>query len=206
VHVSDFAYFTRLMSSASTTAVERGYALVLTPPSWGLGAWADIAIDGAIIVDPLQNDPLPAQLHRGGVPVVTTGRVLDDDELDCWIDNDHREGTRALLEHVRRRGASRIALLSTESVMSYTADVESAFTTWCQERGLRSQIVRTPDLTEGAGFVAAADLLGAARPPDAIYATYDRLAYGTLLAAQARGVRVPGDLLLVSSATESPAP
>ena len=32
---------------------------------------------------------------------------------------------------------------------------------------------------------------------------YYRLAYGTLLAAQARGVRVPGQLMLVSTATES---
>lgn len=201
--VSDFAYFTRLMSGASTAAIERGYALVLTPPSWGLGARAGAAIDGAIIVDPIRGDPLAGQLHGSGLPVVTTGRALDDEELDCWVDNDHPAGVRALLEHLRRRGAHRIALITSDTVMSYNVDVELTFREWCEAHGIEPLIVRARDFTEGAGFAVAQKLLSRPTPPDAIYATYDRLAYGTLLAAQARGVRVPQDLLLVSTATES---
>jgi DNA-binding LacI/PurR family transcriptional regulator len=201
--VTDFAYFTRLMSGASMAAIERGYALVLTPPSWGLGARAGAAIDGAIIVDPIRGDPLAGALHRSGVPVVTTGRALDDDALDCWVDNDHPAGARALLEHLRRRGARRIALITSDTAMSYTVDVERTFGSWCRAHGIESQMVRARDFTERAGFAAAQELLSAPSPPDAIYATYDRLAYGTLLAAQARGVRVPEELLLVSTATES---
>jgi DNA-binding LacI/PurR family transcriptional regulator len=201
--VSDFAYFTRLMSGASTAAIERGYALVLTPPSWGLGARAGAAIDGAIIVDPIRGDPLAGQLHGSGLPVVTTGRALDEEELDCWVDNDHPAGVRALLEHLRRRGAHRIALITSDTVMSYNVDVELTFREWCEAHGIEPLIVRARDFTEGAGFAVAQKLLSRPTPPDAIYATYDRLAYGTLLAAQARGVRVPQDLLLVSTATES---
>jgi DNA-binding LacI/PurR family transcriptional regulator len=202
---SDFAYFTQLMSGASMAAIDRGYALVLTPPSWGLGARAGAAIDGAIIVDPIRGDPLAGQLHRSGVPVVTTGRVLDDDALDCWVDNDHPAGARALLEHLRRRGAARIALINTDTPMSYTVDVDQTFRSWCETHGIEPLIIHAHDFTEGAGFAAAQDLLSRPTPPDAIYATYDRLAYGTLLAAQARGVRVPDELLLVSTATESEA-
>jgi DNA-binding LacI/PurR family transcriptional regulator len=193
------------MTGASTAAIERGYALVLTPPSWGLGARAGAAIDGAIIVDPIKGDPLAGALHRSGLPVVTTGRALDDDQLGCWVDNDHPGGARALLEHLRRRGARRIALISADTPMSYTVDVERMFRSWCGAHGLESMIVNAPDFTEQAGFAAAQKLLGAATPPDAIYATYDRLAYGTLLAAQANGVHVPEQLLLVSTATESEA-
>ena len=201
--VSDFAYFTRLMSGASMAAIERGYALVLTPPSWGLGARAGVAIDGAIIVDPIERDPMAGQLHRSGLPVVTTGRALDDDALDCWVDNDHPGGVRALLEHLRRRGAGCIALMTSNMVMSYTVDVELTFRGWCDAHGIEALVVHARDFTERAGFAAAQQLLEAATPPDAIYATYDRLAYGTLLAAQSRGVRVPEQLLLVSTATES---
>jgi DNA-binding LacI/PurR family transcriptional regulator len=201
--VSDFAYFTHLMSGASSAAIERGYALVLTPPSWGLGARAGAAIDGAIIVDPIKGDPLAGALHRSGLPVVTTGRALDDDELDCWVDNDHPAGARALLEHLRRRGARCIALITSDTAMSYTRDVEVTFRSWCATHRIESLIVRARDFTEGAGFAAAQDLFNRRTPPDAIYATYDRLAYGTLLAAQARGVQVPEQLLLVATATES---
>ncbi len=201
--VSDFAYFTQLMSGASVAAIERGYALVLTPPSWGLGARAGAAIDGAIIVDPIEGDPLAGQLHRGGLPVVTTGRAVDDDKLDCWVDNDHPAGARALLEHLRRRGAGCIALITSDTMMSYTVDVEHSFRSWCDAHAIEALTVRARDFTERAGFAAAQQLFNARTPPDAIYATYDRLAYGTLLAAQARGVHVPEQLLLVSTATES---
>jgi DNA-binding LacI/PurR family transcriptional regulator len=201
--VSDFAYFTRLMSGASTAAIERGYALVLTPPSRGLGLLDGAAIDGAIIVDPIEGDLLAGALHRTGLPVVTTGRALDSDELDCWVDNDHSAGSRALLEHLRRRGARCIALITSDTPMSYTIDVDLTFRSWCETHAIEAVIVRARDFTEGAGFAAAQDLLSRRTPPDAIYTTYDRLAYGTLLAAQARGVRVPEELMLVSTATES---
>jgi DNA-binding LacI/PurR family transcriptional regulator len=203
--VSDFAYFTHLMSGASTAAIERGYALVLTPPSWGLGARAGASIDGAIIVDPIRGDALAGALHRSGLPVVTTGRALDDEGLDCWVDNDHPAGTRALLEHLHRRGARCIALITSDTAMSYTVDVEVTFRSWCEAHGIESLTVCARDFTEGAGFASAQELFSSRTPPDAIYATYDRLAYGTLLAAQARGVDVPGQLLLVSTATESQA-
>ena len=140
---------------------------------------------------------MAGQLHRSGLPVVTTGRALDDDALDCWVDNDHPGGVRALLEHLRRRGAGCIALITSNMVMSYTVDVEFTFRGWCDAHGIEALVVHARDFTERAGFAAAQQLLEAATPPDAIYATYDRLAYGTLLAAQARGVRVPEQLLLV---------
>jgi DNA-binding LacI/PurR family transcriptional regulator len=203
LHISDFAYFTQLMTAATTTAIERGYALVLTPPSWGLGGRDGIAVDGAIIIDPIERDPLARELSRSGVPVVTTGRVLDDDSLDCWVDNDHRAGARTLLDHLRKRGSERVALITSRTVMSYTVDVEQAFLSWCEQHSSEPLIVRVSDLTERAGFAAAVELFALANPPDAIYATYDRLAHGTLLAAQAHNIRVPHDLLLVSTATES---
>ncbi len=87
--------------------------------------------------------------------------------------------------------------------MSYTVDVELTFRGWCNAHGIEALVVHARDFTERAGFAAAQQVLEAATSPDAIYATYDRLAYGTLLAAQARGVRVPEQLLLVSTATES---
>ena len=55
------------------------------------------------------------------------------------------------------------------------------------------------DLTEAGGYAAASELLAAPDPPDAIWASLDRLALGVLLAARAREVRVPDDLLVVGT-------
>jgi AcrR family transcriptional regulator len=72
--VGDFAYFVDLMSAASAAAIQRGYALVLTPGEHGRH-WPDIDLDGAIVVDPVAGDPLVQELRQRNVPVVTTGRV-----------------------------------------------------------------------------------------------------------------------------------
>jgi DNA-binding LacI/PurR family transcriptional regulator len=200
---SDFAYFSDLMSAASTTALRRGYALVLTPRGGEIGPHG-IAVDGAIVVDPVHGDPLVSDLRREGMPVVTAGRSVDADGPQQWVDNDHVAGAQAVLDHLHRQGAERTALLTLSTVMSYTIDVEHAYRTWCAEHGVEPRIAKVgQELTESAGFAAATELLSLADPPDAIYASYDRIAYGALLAAQARGVRVPQDLMLAMTATEA---
>jgi DNA-binding LacI/PurR family transcriptional regulator len=198
--LSDFAYFSQLMSAAATAAIERGYALVLSPPAADRDGWLGVDVDGAIIVDPVRDDPLVHSLHRARVPVVTTGRVTGAPSRDPWVDNDHAAGTRSVLDHLARRGARRIALVTSPPVTSYTIDSEAAYRAWCGERDCEALVAYArEDLTEGAGYVAASELLGLREPIDGVYATLDRLALGTLLAAEARGIRVPDDLLVVGN-------
>ena len=205
--VTDFAYFAQLMISASTAAMGDGYALVLAPADTALQPTGGIAVDGAIIVDPVREDPLVAALQRAGIAVVTTGRVPGDDERSAWVDNDHIAGTCSILDHLARCGGRRIALMTSPLEISYTLDVERAYRDWCAKHRVEPLVKATElGLTERAGHAAATELLALPDPPDAIFATYDRLAYGTLLAAEARGVRVPEDLLLATTATESQAP
>jgi DNA-binding LacI/PurR family transcriptional regulator len=205
--VTDFAYFAQLMMAASTEAIANGYALVLAPGDAALNPQAGIAVDGAIIVDPVRGDPVVAQLQRAGIAVVTAGRLPGGDDRACWVDNDHIAGTTSMLDHLERRGARRIALVTSALDISYTFDVEHAYRAWCAQRGAEPIVKHAAqDLTERAGYAAASELLALPEPPDAIFATYDRLAFGSLLAADARGVRVPDDLLLATTATESEAP
>jgi DNA-binding LacI/PurR family transcriptional regulator len=204
VRFTDFAYFTQLMMAASTTAMQAGYALVLTSGHHALGAGAGVAVDGAIVVDPVAGDPLVDELIATGVPTVTTGRILDSRQDNPWVDNDHEAGARTVLDHLTRHGAQRIALMTNPVVMSYTVDVENAYRQWCATHDMTPMVVRVgADLTESAGYAAADDLLGRTPTPDAIYATYDRLGVGALLAARAVGISVPGDLLIAVTATES---
>ncbi|ADB49422.1 LacI family DNA-binding transcriptional regulator [Conexibacter woesei] len=204
---SDFAYFAQLMMAASTEAIADGYALVLAPADGALDPSGGIAVDGAIIVDPVREDPLVERLRRAGITVVTTGRDPGTGERGYWVDNNHIAGASSMLDHLERRGGRRIALMTSPIEISYTSDVERAYRAWCDERRIEPLVKTTaPDLTERAGYDAALDLLSRPEPPDAIFATYDRLAFGTLMAADARGVKVPDDLLLATTATESQAP
>jgi DNA-binding LacI/PurR family transcriptional regulator len=203
---SDFAYFAHLMMAATTEALSSGYALVLAAADGALDPRGAVAVDGAIVVDPVRADAVVVALEQAGVPVVTTGRRPDDGG-GWWVDNDHIAGTRSMLNHFQRRGARRIALVMSPIEISYTIDVEGAYRAWCEEHGAQPLIAYAAgDLTERAGYAAASELLALDDPPDAIWATYDRLAFGTLMAAEAHGVDVPGELLLATTATEYQAP
>jgi DNA-binding LacI/PurR family transcriptional regulator len=198
----DFEYFTHLMLGATTAALDRGYALVLTPSHRELGQ--DIAVDGAIVVDPMPSDPLLRRLREADIPVVSTGRDTDDPGFTCWVDNDHVAGGRSVLDHLRRRGARRPALVTSPTRMSYTYDTGQAYTMWCAEHGVEP-LIRYAEKgpIESEGFAIASELLALPEPPDAVYATYSRLAFGTAMAATARGVAVPDDLMIVTTATEA---
>lgn len=203
--LSDFDYFIQLMNAATAAALERGYALVLAGPSRGEGPLARVEIDGAIVVDPVTRDPLVRELRERGLPVVTTGRVPRQGDDGWWVDNDHRAGTRRILDHLARRGARRVGVVASPPVTSYAADAVAAYERWCEERGDEPLVsVAGGDLGEGAGFAAASALLDLPDPPDAIYATLDRLALGALLAARSHDRRVPDDLM-VAGCTDSEA-
>lgn len=192
--LSGLSYFVELIGSAMATALEHGYSLVLAMPTKG-DPFPDLEVEGSIVVDPVAGDPSFRALSQRG-PVVTTGRSPDVPS-EYYVDNDHRQATKRVLEHLHRRGAERIATIRYPLRTSFSMDVSSAYDEWCKERGLTPLVAdASRDLSEASGFAAATELLARETPPDAIYAPLDRLAVGTLLAASAQGVKVPDDLMI----------
>ena len=194
--LTDFDYFVQLFTTATQAAFDRGYALVLASQATNIEAWERVNVDGAVVVDPILDDPVLRLLRERRTPMVTTGRDPSGGD-GHWVDNDHFAATRKVLAHLAGRGARRIALVTAPPVQSYTIDAVDAYERWCAENGAEPLVeVARETLTESAGFDAAARLLETGDPPDAIYATLDRPALGVLLYAHARGVSVPRDLLV----------
>jgi DNA-binding LacI/PurR family transcriptional regulator len=204
LRMSDLEYFVRLLNSATQEALTRGYSLVLSPPINEAEAWRRLHVDGAILIDPVTNDPLLAEFQRRGTPVVTRGRDARGADGFC-VDNDFEAATERVLQHLHQRGAERVALLIGDRRTSYSMDTCKAYEWWAHRHGYEP-IIRSVggNVTETSGSNAAIDLLESNRPPDAVYALFDRIALGVLLAARERKVRVPQDLLLVAM-TESAA-
>jgi DNA-binding LacI/PurR family transcriptional regulator len=203
--VADFDYFMQVMNAATASALEQGLSLTLVPTDSRRQMLDGLPIDGAIVIDPVPGDEIVDLLDRRGTPVVTTGRRPDGPEDACWVDNDHVAGARAMIDHLADQGATRVALLTAPILSSYTSDTLSAFEARCSELGLESIVETITDsLSEGGAYSAASRLLGSKRPPDAIYATLDRLALGALLAAEAKGIRVPQELR-IAGCTDSAA-
>jgi DNA-binding LacI/PurR family transcriptional regulator len=203
--VGDFDYFLQLMNGAASCALQRSFSLTMLQTDENLDILSGLPLDGAIVIDPIAADPIVERLSASGLPVVTTGRIVDGPDDACWVDNDHVAGTRAVLDHLADTGAQRVALLTAPPLASYAFDAERAYLDWCAERRQAPLIAEVQgSVSEGSAYRSALELLDSDEPPDGIYATLDRLALGTLLAANARGVAVP-DALRIAGCTDSDA-
>jgi len=104
-----------------------------------------------------------------------------------------------MLKHLRDQGAGSIALITGPEMNSYTLDTRNAYKDWAEEQGAepRSYIAGS-GLSEEAGYETTAKMFADGWRPDAIYATVDRLALGSLHAIKDHGLSVPEDILLSS--------
>jgi DNA-binding LacI/PurR family transcriptional regulator len=193
-------YFMGIWRSAMTTALKRGYMLLLVPFGTEPRALAEVPVDGGIVIDPVVNDPLVRHFEGQKLPVVTIGRDLGRGAAEAWwVDNDHAALTRAALDHLFERGARRIGLILAAPKYFYSAAARQTYEEWAIERGMRqlvAEVLEAP--TESAGYEAALRMLDSSDPPDAVYASLDRFAVGTLFAASKQLLRVPDDLMIVA--------
>jgi DNA-binding LacI/PurR family transcriptional regulator len=205
VGMSDFAYFLQLVGAATAAAIASGYALILSSDVTNASPPLDhLPVDGGIVIDPITDDPHVARLEAAGAAVVTTGRVPRRSG-GYWVDNDHPKGLTRVLDHLAAQGAERVALVSIPLTTTYALETEETYRRWSAERDRSPVVVGVRGgLTEAAGLAAAESLLDGTEPPDAICTPLDRLAIGVLLAAKAKGISVP-DELLVATVTNSEA-
>ncbi|MGW8502043.1 LacI family DNA-binding transcriptional regulator [Streptomyces sp. CLCI03] len=185
------AYFSRLLTAATSAAHAHGYALTTLPADRGAEPlWHTLAVDGMLLLDSPAGDPVLRALRARGLPVVFDGRPPDPWPADVWVDNDHTTTTREVLDHLAASGARRIALHSGYGREFYTGAVTSTYEQWCAERGLAPLLVPfDPEDTAGHAFDPA--FAGPDRP-DAVYCVYDPGGHQVLAAAARHGLRIPG--------------
>lgn len=203
--LADLSYFVELTNAATRTAMDHGYALAIVPGGGAEEPWSGIDIDGAIVADPLIGDPTVAALRAQGLPVVTSGRVIGAENGGPLVDNDFRTAAATVLDHLWEQGARSIVLMTTPPTTSYVVDMIAAYEGWCSDHDVtpRTQLC-DQDMTAGVAAAAATAVLESEPRPDAVFAPLDRLALATLQATHARGLAVPGDLL-IAAATDSEA-
>lgn len=196
----DAAYYMDLLNGAAVAAASHDYAIMLATYDFSPTRSRQMGLDGAIVVDPAGGESLATELLERKLPVVTTGRPTRGDTRFPWVDNDHGDTAIRMLRHFTDRGYRRPALVATSPTRSYVADIIDAYRRWCEQRRYEPRVVELEEPpSESAAGRAARKLLRGTDPPDAIFATYDRLAIGVLLQAQRMHRDVPGDLGLASA-------
>lgn len=197
---SRLGFLMEIAAIAAGTALENGLALVLVPPSEARRLPIEhLDINGAIVVEPLENDAEVSQLRQRGIPVVTIGRQFNDKDDIPYVDLRSAETTRLMLTHLAERSARHIALVIGKQKRNSYQEAEREYEAFAAARGMAPRIVRVDEsLGEAGGGAACARLLTKHPQIDALCVPVDAFASGAIRTAADLGLRIPRDLMLVT--------
>ena len=155
--------------------------------------------DGVILVASNLERPFQAELRRLDVPTVVVDPVGGTELGAPTIGTTNWAGGLSATEHLLSLGHRRIGfiagprrlLCSRARLDGYRAGLEAAGVEPAEE------LVRQGDFYHESGFEEGAALLDLHRPPTAIFAASDQMAFGVYEAARQRGLRVPDDVSVV---------
>lgn len=200
----DYAIFGEIIGAATRISVERDFALVVAPFATGSSLWDRVPLDGALVISPLQGEPVVPLLRDRRLPFVTIGRDPAGHERDAVVSSDDVTSTREVFDHLETAGAQRPALLTLPPVYSYSRDILSAHQGWCSERGT-PVLAETFDLDDlvrdrSSAVAAAVDrLFDRPAAPDAVFCPVELFGLAAAQAIGARGFRIPDDVMFVTS-------
>jgi LacI family transcriptional regulator len=157
------------------------------------------ATDGVILVASDVQSPLHAELRRLNIPTV----VIDPAGVPAHdvptVGAANWTGGLAATEHLVSLGHRRIGfiagprqlLCSRTRLDGYRAGLEAAGI------AVEEALIQQGDFYHESGFAGAGRLLDLDRPPSAIFAASDQMAFGVYEAVRQRGLRVPDDMSVV---------
>lgn len=142
--VRQFAFYMEFAFGAVRGAAALDTDLVLFARDPEHAADRPFAVDGAIVVDPLPDDPIVRRLKQQGVAVVTAGRCLGDDPpaVDATIEATHSACVREILDDLWAAGRRRPAFLGSDPQFfsSWAFDVRAAYLAWCADRRVEPRV------------------------------------------------------------------
>ena len=194
-------YFTRLSGAVAVECLERGLSVMLVRDLTRLPrSPLALSLDGYIIDDPLEEDPVIDLLMGLAAPFVTIGRDPARPDFLDWVGSHDSEETEAVLSRFHRSGARSICLITGMDRNAWNLDSAAAYRNWAARHGMKPRIASRPE-SDGVdgGRAAMQELLDAGEDmPDAVYCLTGRHARGALEELAARGIAVPGQVQLIT--------
>lgn len=160
-------------------------------------------VDGALILSHHSDDRSYSEL-AGALPMVFGGRPMSKEPGSVYVvDVDNiaaaRTATGAILESGRRN----IATIAGPQNMSAGLDRLQGWREALAGAGLASELVEYGDFTPKGGETAMEALLDRGESIDGIFIASAQMAFGALKVLQARGLRVPADISIVTVDNDS---
>ena len=156
-------------------------------------------VDGMALATAARGDDLVNQALAADIPTVLINRTTDGHRVDAVVPDD-KGGTAQAVAHLVALGHRRIAHVAGPRNTTSGRLRRAAFREALRAHGLpggAELIQEAAGFTEEAGHAAAAHLLDAPKPPTAIVAANDLLAFGCLSSIADLGLACPSDVSVV---------
>jgi DNA-binding LacI/PurR family transcriptional regulator len=166
---------------------------------------ATTSVDAFVLTDTHRDDTRVEWLRARDATFVAFGRPWRPGGTHAWVDVDGAAGTAEAVEHLVRRGHTRIGFVGWPSGSDVGEDRRRGWAEAMDGSGLDARRMGThgPDTT-AEGARAAAALLDGDTPPTALVCASDTLAMGVLALCQQRSL-VPGRDIAVTGFDDSAA-
>ncbi|MEN5364160.1 LacI family DNA-binding transcriptional regulator [Brevundimonas intermedia] len=160
-----------------------------------VGVLRGLETDAIILAPPLCDDPsVLAAVQQSGKPLVRYGPAADFGRTP-YVTIDDEGAAFELTRYILSRGHTRIGFVEGPEAGSAKGR-RRGYLRALQEAGVAAEetLIAPGSYTVRSGERAGASLLALAKPPTAIFAANDMMAFGVRRAAEARGLKVPEDL------------
>lgn len=202
----DYPFIMNIAMAASIEAIEQGLSMALSSQTSEAPGLLQMGVDGAVIIDPEVNDAVNEEFFEAGIPVVTVGRILGAPEEmnEHWVDVDHYKITIEVLDHLKKRGAERVAVISAPVGPSYVADSLEGYKAWCESTG-QEPLFHTLDGRdyEQETRTATKALIDARDRPDAIFCHLQPVSVEVLRAVIGEGLSVPDEIMIATMSDDT---
>lgn len=155
------------------------------------------SVDGVLAISEHTALQIVTTLSAAGLPMVLGGRPMNGDlpTIAC-VDNDNRAGAKMAADHLRGRGAKKIATIAGPQDMSAGIDRLAGFRD-AFEHPVPPECVVVSDFTLAGGADAMEKLLTRVPDVDAVFAASDLMALGAMQVLKRLDKNIPEDVAII---------
>jgi DNA-binding LacI/PurR family transcriptional regulator len=193
-------YLSSMTVAASQSLVGTGVQLVLMMARNGEDH-AQLAhyvraghVDGVMLLSVHDDDPLPAQLIRAGIPMVLGGRPMTPLAGCSYVEVDNHGGAGLVAHRLIEHGRTRPVTVAGPTDMTAGVDRLDGFRAALRELDQPPPPVAYGSFTRASGEAAMRALLTREPDLDAVFGASDMMAIGAISVLKESGRRVPDDV------------